>query len=785
MNLYNFAHAGHDNLQCSNTCDLVVKQNVFAPCSFNCNSSFNVNAHVNTGESSGSKVDVHADLSNFTHTFYNDNLDVSCTSLFLPDFEVDFRQVPAEIGGRLSYFAKNYEKLTSNSFLLNVIEHGYQIKFINDQPPPLSSHAKPFYLPLSEFEQQVLDTEMQTFLDQRVIEECDPATPGFYSPVFLREKRPDNDSDVNAPRKFRVIHDLSLLNKSIVKYKFKMDSASTVRLGLKQGMYFYSLDVKSAYNHVLIHPSSRKYLRCWWKGKAYCFRALPFGLSSAPWIFTSVMAITAKYLHAHAVYSFFYLDDVCPFHVLCEKLKNEQPLVILFFQMAGWVLNLPKSHLDVVQRGVYIGIDIDLYYGLVFPTRKRWITLQSIIQLFMDRDYMTARVWARLLGVITCLQDLTTLGRLQARTLQFHVNSYWRDRTRLYTKIPVLPSVKKALQWWTIPANVMSGTPLQPRPTTETLITDSSCHGYGAIWRTQELAGQWTVQESQLHINCLEALCIKKALLHWQQELQGQSVLVQTDSSTVVSHINRGSGCHSITTHLIIRDMLLWCHHHGITLHARHLPGKFNQIADLLSRRNQVIPTEWMIHKSVMAAIINTWEKPHIDLFATRLNAQLPIFMSPVVDTMALAVDALSQSWKGITGYAFPPFALIPKVLNKIQSEECIIYLIAPCWPRQSHFPMILDLLVDYPRKIPDRPDLLRMPRSPLYHQNPTCFNLHVFKLSSMVSERDIFLRKLQQQSVLNTETLPVNCMRSTGAISYIGVNTWGYKVPSMLLYQI
>ena len=752
---------------------------------FNETDNFSVHAnksHCNDTESVD--VNVHTNLQNFTHTFYDNHLPVSCSSLFLPEFPVNFRDVPEHIGGRLTFFAKNYELLTDNAFLLSVIRDGYQIKFVDNTPPPLTVNAKPFYLPLSPVEQENLDKEMQTFLDQKVIEECDPATPGFYSPVFLREKRPDNDADVNAPKKFRVIHDLSLLNKHIVKYKFKMDSASSVRAGLKQGMHFYSIDIKSAYSHLLIHPSSRKYLRCWWKGKAYCFRALPFGLSSAPWIFSSVMAISAKFLHSHAVYSFFYLDDVMMFNYLLQKLIAEQPIVLLFFQMAGWVINFPKSLLDVVQRGVYIGIDIDLFHGLVFPTPKRWTNLQQVLSIFMGRDSASARLWCRLLGIITCLQDLTVLGRVQARTLQFHLNAHWKNRNLLWIMVPIPPSIKSALQWWQDHGNVMSGTLLQPRPTTETITSDASCYGYGAVWRTQEFHGEWSPSEKLYHINVLEGLCIHKALVFWEDQLRGKSILIETDSSTVVSHINRGSGCHSITQHLLIRDMLIWCHERDIQLTARHLPGKYNQLADLLSRGNQVIPTEWTIHPSVMQSIIQIWEKPHVDLFATRLNTQLPMFMSPIKDNTAMAVDALSQDWRHLVGYAFPPFALLPRVLNKIQLESCVIYLVAPCWPRQHYFPLLLDLLVDFPRRIPVRSDLLRMPRAPVFHQSPQCFNLHVYKLSNLASYREVFHQKLQSLSAENTETLLASYTKCTGDIIYIGVNTWGLKIPSVLLYH-
>ena len=48
---------------------------------------------------------------------------------------------------------------------------------------------------------------------------------------------------------------------------------------------------------------------------------------------------------------------------------------------------------------------------------------------------------------------------------------------------------------------------------------------------------------------------------------------------------------------------------------------------------------------------------PNIDLFATRLNNRLPLFVSPIPDSKALAIDAMSMNWDGIHAYAFPPIS--------------------------------------------------------------------------------------------------------------------------------
>ena len=73
---------------------------------------------------------------------------------------------------------------------------------------------------------------------------------------------------------------------------------------------------------------------------------------------------------------------------------------------------------------------------------------------------------------------------------------------------------------------------------------------------------------------------------------------------------------------------------------------------------------------------------------------------------------------------------LIPRVLEKVASEDCIIILIAPHWPRQSWFPLLLRLLISQPIKLPEREDLLSQSQGRIWHPDPAALNLVAWKLS-------------------------------------------------------
>ena len=77
-----------------------------------------------------------------------------------------------------------------------------------------------------------------------------------------------------------------------------METPETIRTSLQQGEWVTSVDFKDAYFHIPIQEQSRKYLRFHVQGRTYQFKALPFGLSTAPMEFT-VLAKEVKLMAIH------------------------------------------------------------------------------------------------------------------------------------------------------------------------------------------------------------------------------------------------------------------------------------------------------------------------------------------------------------------------------------------------------------------------------------------------------------------------------------------------------
>ena len=121
------------------------------------------------------------------------------------------------------------------------------------------------------------------------------------------------------------------------------------------------------------------------------------------------------------------------------------------------------------------------------------------------------------------------------------------------------------------------------------------------------VSGCWTHTEKLLHINRLELEAAFRSLQSFEQFLKGKTVCLCTDNTMVACSVNKEGGARSTHMGLRTEDMLLWCQSQGISLSARHIPGKLNIIADALSRSQSILHTEWILHEATLQQVWNMW----------------------------------------------------------------------------------------------------------------------------------------------------------------------------------
>lgn len=123
---------------------------------------------------------------------------------------------------------------------------------------------------------------------------------------------------------------------------------------------------------------------------------------------------------------------------------------------------------------------------------------------------------------------------------------------------------------------------------------------------------------------------------------------------------------------------------------AEYVASKENP-ADSGSRISN-LDTEWELNNSASRIIEKEFGKPEIDLFPSRINSKYAKFCSRERDTEGYCVNALSVSWKDFYWFAFPPFALIPRILEQIKEGGCEGIPVVPDWPAQARLPVSLSI---------------------------------------------------------------------------------------------
>ena len=465
-----------------------------------------------------------------------------------------------------------------------------------------------------------------------------------------------------------------------------------------------------------------------------------------------------------------YLDDWLIRADSPQKLMSDAQFAIDHVSKLGCMINTKKSELVPTQAFQFLGMLINLRSGLVRPTLESRAKIRSWCVLLRQYRRTTARMYLSFLGVLAHAADFVPLGRLYTRPLQFYLQCFWKRQLGLEVVIVLNDSFFQHLSWWEDEGRLATGVPLTPPKSQLTMFTDASNSGWGAFLAGKTCAGQWSTREATLHINCLEMLAVHYALQHFRDIVSQKVVLVMTDNTTVVSHIRKQGGTRSLSLCTQTLRLFELSTSLGVTLQVCFIAGKRNVLADQLSRKGQIQQSEWMLAPNVFRLILKRYPALELDLFATRWTHQLPKFVSPFPDDLAWATDALSISWDGITAYAFPPTTLIAQVLDKVQSSEVVLCLVAPKWPTQAWYATLLKLLVDFPLKIPICRKLLQQPNSTIFHSTPTVLNLHVWLVSRMASWRQDFLRRLQHERLDLRDNPLLPCTSPDGESSVAGV---------------
>ena len=615
-----------------------------------------------------------------------------------------------------------------DSWVVEALRVGYRIPF--DCLPPLSERplSLPAYSP--HFIRGVaLNQELQDLLRKGAVEPA-PQSPGFYSRLFLVKK---------ASGSWRPIIDLLTLNDYITSSRFHMETPRSVLNSIRPGDWMISLDLQDAYLQVPVHHDSRRYLRFVVDGKPFQFRVLLLrsydrasslhedystSVRHPPQAWDQDASLPGRLAHPGL------------FKDRLSSVEGQAPVSLYRIWHPG------QPH-EVVSGS----LSVHSVLGHGDPFSALYCSSHTSTS---QQSHSTDR------GVpVNPVSSGVPLAS-PSRPPVFPDSSRFRrnDQDEASPTLPQGPvgfsgrpvqgllvsSLSRGSSLVVEGGSAEGGSESLPSSSRHQLLLGRFGRGLGSpSRRAPRLGSLASPSEGSLHQH-RELLAVQLGLQAFEHLIMGMSVALFCDNTTTVAYLRRSGGTFSSALNSTAREVLLWAESRRIRLLPQFIMGSSNVKADALSRPNQVIGSEWTLHQEVVDQLVHRWPAM-IDLFATSLTARLPVYFSPASDPRAAGTDALLQPWDDLQAYAFPPIAIIRRVLLKLRSSRnCELTLIAPFWPQRDWFPDLLELLSDVPITLSDRRDLLRRPHFHRFHQNLPMLRLTAWRLSSGSPSRPVSL---------------------------------------------
>ena len=193
----------------------------------------------------------------------------------------------------------------------------------------------------------------------------------------------------NSEGKGRLILDLRDVKKFVPKARFRMEDWKVFINSAVPDGFLFKFDIKSGNHHIDIANLHQQFLGFSWPLRSctprfFCFNVLPFGLSSAPFLFTKLFRPLVRHWRAQGFHIVLYLDDA----IDCEKdlptARFASETVRSDLAKAGVIANSAKSVWGPTQVLQWLGLEWNLVDGSISIPQARLDKLLESLQLFKN-----------------------------------------------------------------------------------------------------------------------------------------------------------------------------------------------------------------------------------------------------------------------------------------------------------------------------------------------------------------------------------------------------------------
>ena len=396
------------------------------------------------------------------------------------------------------------------------------------------------------------------------------------------------------PGKFRMIVDLSAPREGSVNDLISTQLCSLTYASIEQaarlvkaagrGALMGKLDLSSAYRRVPVHPQDYHLLAMEWQGVVYQDRALPFGLRSAPKLFTAVADGLAWALCCKGITSFLhYLDDF----FFCASSTSEacREALEVAVPLCG-ELGLPIVLEKLVWPSTvvtFLGIEIDSVAQELRLPQAKLARIQATIRYWEGRRTASKRDLQSLIGLLNHAAAVVRPGRTFLRQLI----DTMKTPKRQFQQVRLNQRCRADIAWWALFLRSWNGIALFPNLSPGAVVVSDASRswGCGAIARNSHdwFQLRWPSSWKPINIATKELFPVVVAAAIWGKHWSQSCVEFQSDNQAVVAALSNRSARDPQLMHLL-RCLFFLEAHFGFEHRAHHRPGKENLIADALSR---------------------------------------------------------------------------------------------------------------------------------------------------------------------------------------------------------
>ena len=302
----------------------------------------------------------------------------------------------------------------------------------------------------------------------------------------------------NSAGKRRLIWDGRHVNSHLRKRPFRMETLQREGRSLfERSQYGGTLDVSSAYHHVDMAPEASPFLGFEWDGVFYCFDVLPFGLSSAPWLFTTVMGHSVRFLRYKGNDLMAYLDDLIFASGSARGAVQSAQQMLRILADFGWLIHPTKcvGTSEAAQAFTALGTLVNLAtqtYAVPPATIDRILHGITALLSGSPSTGVAVRAVARLKGLVASTWVATgPATRVRTRAMDGVIASRAgalnrRQRRASWNALVTLSSeCITELRWWAANLHRISARPIRETPLghpfDSTIESDASDPGVGAV----------------------------------------------------------------------------------------------------------------------------------------------------------------------------------------------------------------------------------------------------------------------------------------------------------------